>query len=109
MEALTEQEHMARAMLMGYTAAHCRPFEGEGVLYYRCDPGGVPYTNDTLDGETLKPLRTVLFDGKLGLVAAEYNLWALWGFKRDRKWLFHYDQQTKMWVPGWPDEGNPGR
>src|SRR5690606_4585375 len=92
----------------GYTAAHCRPLEGEGVLYYKCKPGGVPYTHDTLDGETLEPLRTELEDGKHGLVVATYDRWEEGWFKRGCKWLFCYDHTTKLWVPGWMDESNPG-
>lgn len=106
---LTEQEHTARAMLMGYNGAHCRPCRGEGVLYYKCDPRGVPYTHGTMDGETLKPLLTTLSDDKLGLAVAAYSIRASWGFKRERKWLFRYDKQTKMWVPDCPDEDYPER
>lgn len=91
-------------MLMGYNAAHCRPYRGEGVLYYKCDPGGVPSTHGTIDGETLEQLITALTDDNLGLV-----VWEIGQFKWARKWLFHYDQQTKMWVPDCPDEDYPER
>lgn len=105
-EKLTAEEHEARAMLLGYRA-HPQASNGEGVLYYKCDPkDDMPRSQGTLDGETLQPIFSLCSDSTACLLIEEvpeayrepalyYGSW----YGPRRKWAFAWNPKKARWVP----------
>jgi hypothetical protein len=77
--ALTEEEHHARAMLMGMCYHH-----GNGApVYFRVGDDGIPETLSFIDAETLEPLAARM-NGQTHMlgprgITAHNAIWNDWG------------------------------